>query len=378
MVEWNYSSDTKKSSGYEDILDELKSYTKEAYINLNNSEKEVMIEEIFDIYRSKNIFPITYYNEEGIVEEIKKCVDKEIVWEDKDVLNFRFNQGQSLCRFMFPNMQDVIVKNIKDNSPYHKFHDDVKLKKAIRFCLEYKNVKSPVVPSAIKDGLEMLGGNVATNFKSMNAKALYERYVPKGGIIYDYACGFGGRMIGALSSNNNYRYFGVEPNSETFDNLNRLGRYIEKATGRENIFKIYKKGSEDFKISKGEYIDFAFSSPPYFNLEVYSNEETQSCIKFPELEDWLEGYVRQTIKNIYFMLKQDCLYGVNIADFKIGNKNVNFVDEWIRISEEEGFTFIEEIHMKLQNRRGDGNGKNIRGKKEGIFMFKKSIDKCKK
>lgn len=372
MIEWNYTSQLDKSSGYEDVMDKLKTYTKEDYLSLNNDEREKMIEEIFNIYRSKNIFPITYYSENGVLEEINRCVEKDVNWDkDDDVLDFKFNQGQSLCRFLFPNMQDVVVKNVKNNSPYHKFHNDAKLKKAIKFCLEHKNVKSPAIPTAIKDGLEMLGGNVATNFKSMNAKALYERYTPKNGVIYDYSCGYGGRMLGALTSKNNYKYFGAEPNTETFNNLNKLGRYIEKATGRENIFKIYKKGSEDFKLSKGEYIDFAFSSPPYFNLEVYSDEETQSYIKFQTLETWLEGYVRETIKNIYFMLKKDCYYAVNIADFKVGKQEVEFVNEWIRISEEEGFTFVEEIHMKLQNRRGTGNGENKRGKKEGVFVFKK-------
>lgn len=372
MIQWNYYSEVEKSNGYEDVLDKLKTYTKERYMLLDDDGKENMINEVFDIYRNKNIFPITYYNEQGILKEIEKCIDKNIDWnEDNDVLDFKYNQGQSLCRFLFPNMQDVVIKNVKNNSPYYKFHDDNKLKRAIKFCLEHKSVKSPVVPSAIKDGLEMIGGNVATNFKPMNAKALYERYVPKNGIIYDFACGYGGRMLGALTSKNNYSYFGVEPNSGTFDNLNKLGNYIEQVTKRKNSFKIYKKGSEDFRLSKGEYFDFAFSSPPYFNLEVYSNENTQSYIKFPTLDKWLEGYVRKTIKNIFFMLKKDRYYAVNIADFKIGNKNVEFVDEWIRISEEEGFTFVNTIHMKLQNRRGQGNGENKRGKKEGIFVFKK-------
>ena len=40
----------------------------------------------------------------------------------------------------------------------------------------------------------------------MKAKALYEKYCPENGIIYDFACGFGGRMLGALSSKKNFKY----------------------------------------------------------------------------------------------------------------------------------------------------------------------------
>ena len=157
----------------------------------------------------------------------------------------------------------------------------------------------------------------------MNAKALYEYYVPKNGIIYDFAGGFGGRMLGALSSKNEYKYIAVEPCNETYEGLLQLGEHIESVTKRNNSFEIYKIGSEDFDYGKQGFVDFAFSSPPYFNLEVYSDEETQCYNKFNELDLWLEGYVRPTIRNIYKLLKDDGKYAVNIADFKFRNKITN-------------------------------------------------------
>ena len=369
MINWNYQSELSASSGYEDVLDKLKSYTKEEYIKSTPQRQEEIIQEVFNIYRAKNIFPITYYNDEGVKTEIQSCVDKKIEW-DGDVLNIKFNQGASLCRFMFPNLYEVECKGVKNNSPYHKFYDDHKLYRAIKFCLDHKSIAHPVVPTAIKDGLEMLGGNVATNFSPMKAKALYEKYCPANGIIYDYSCGFGGRMLGALTSENNYKYVGVEPCVETFNNLNRLGKYIEQTTHRENIFKIFCKGSEDFKL-KENAIDFAFSSPPYFNLEKYSSEDTQCYNKFPKLDKWFDGYVQPTIENIYHMLKPNRYYAVNIADFKLGNKNIEFVNRWIDISLNTGFTFVKEIPMKLQTRRGQGHNDNTFKKQEGIYLFKK-------
>lgn len=369
-MEWNYISKERQSTGYEDVISELKKWNKESFLRESEDTQKEIVESIFNIYRSKNIFPIQYLNNDGVIEEILKCVDKDVEF-DGETLNLKFNQGSSVCRFLFPNLSLVECKGVKNNSPYEKFMDDYKLKRAIDFCLRYKSSPSPVTPSGIKDGLEMLGGNVATNFKPMNAKALYEKYVPEGGIIYDFACGFGGRMLGALSSKNNYRYLGVEPNSETYDSLNILGNYIEQATGRDKIFKVYKQGSEDFMIREN-YVDFAFSSPPYFSLEKYSDEETQCYNKFPELELWFEGYVRPTIENIHKMLKPNCYYAVNIADFKVGNKMVKYVDRWIEMSKDVGFIFEKQIFMKLQTRRGEGHDEsNLRTKEEGIFVFKK-------
>ena len=72
------------------------------------------------------------------------------------------------------------------------------------------------------------------------------------------------------------------------------------------------------------------------------------------------------------MLKPNCYYAVNIADFKIGKNDIKFVDKWIEISEEIGFKYDHQIYMKLQSRRGVGHDEdNKRTKKEGIFVFKK-------
>lgn len=360
-----------EGNGYEDIYNELNPMTKEEFLQLNDDGKASVVDHIFSIYRGRNIFPITYYNEESAISEIIKCVEKNVSVSDDNYLNIKFNQGSSLCKFLFPSLHKVQCKDTNNNSPYDKFYDDEKLKKAISFCLKYKKSSIICSPSCIKDGLDMIGGNVATNFRPMVAKAIYEKYTPKNGVIYDFACGFGGRMLGALSSKNNYKYMGVEPCTETFDSLNLLGTLIEKATNRKDVFKVYKVGSEDFSGWK-ESVDFAFSSPPYFNLEKYSDEGTQCYIKFSNINDWIEGYVRPTIKNIYNMLKHDRYYAVNIADFKIGNNNINYVDKWIDISIQEGFEFKEQLYMTLQARRGNGHDEsNNRSKKEGIFVFYK-------
>lgn len=369
---WNYISEVESSNGYEDVLNELKKYNKILFKGSSIEEQAVIINNIYEIYSTKNIFPIMYYNTDGIKKEIQKCLDKDVAFEG-DILNLSFNQGSSLCRFLFPNLSTIACKKYKNNSPYEKFNDSHKLKKAISFCLNHKNTKSPVVPSGIKDGLEMLGGNVATNFKAMNAKALYEKFTPIDGIIYDFSAGFGGRMLGALSSSNNYKYIGVEPNMQTHGNLLELGKHIESVTNRSQSFKIINKGSEVFNdVRLHNKVDFAFSSPPYFNLEKYSDEDTQCYIKYPELSDWFEFYVKPTIQHIWYYLKQDAYYAVNISDFNVGKTQINFVDKWISMSEEIGFTYDRQIHMKLQTRRGSGHDEtNKKSKKEGIFIFKK-------
>lgn len=195
----------------------------------------------------------------------------------------------------------------------------------------------------------------------------------KGSMYITGNCGFGGRLLGALSSKNSYKYVGTDPCTETMYHLHQLGEYIEQVTGREDSYELHCCGSEEFKGPKNS-IDFAFSSPPYFNLEVYSDEPTQCFNKFPELEGWLEGFVRPTIQNIKHMLKPGKLYAVNIADFKVGSgKEVAYVDEWIRISTEEGMPLFDTVYLGVTARAGSAEQAAGELKKENILIFKKPL-----
>ena len=282
--------------------------------------------------------------------------------------------GTGLCRWLFPNIFDTPSAhdlNKKDaETQYKKFLNDTYLRRAIKFCYSYKN--GCPTPTAVEGGLRLVG-SAPSNFRPMNAKAVYERFCPKGGVIYDFCAGFGGRMLGALSSKNNYRYVATDPCTETMYHLHQLGEYIEQVTGREDSYELHCCGSEEFR-GPDNSIDFAFSSPPYFNLEVYSDEPTQCFNKFPELDQWLEGFVRPTIQNIKYMLKPGRYYAVNIADFKVGSgQDVAYVDEWIRISTEEGMPLFDTVYLGVTARAGSAEQAAGELKKENILVFKKPL-----
>lgn len=282
--------------------------------------------------------------------------------------------GTTLCNYLFPNLFDVPSKHDLDKKDaetlFKKFNNDAYLSRAIKFCFSYKN--GCPTPTNVMGGLRLVG-SAPTNFRPMNAKAVYERFCPEGGTVYDFCCGFGGRLLGCLSSKKNFRYVGTDPCVETMYHLHELGDYIEMVTGRDDSYELHCCGSEDFR-GPAESIDFAFSSPPYFDLEVYSTDETQCFNKFPELDQWLEGYVRATIKNIKYMLRRGCVYAVNIADFTVGGGNtVAYVDEWIRISTEEGMPLYDTVYLGVTARAGSAQQAAGELKKENILIFKKPL-----
>ena len=364
-----------QSNGYEEVIDKLKEYTADKYIALegNKEAQEAMVNEVLAIYRDVDLFPIQYYSQTGIINEIEKCINYDAKFNG-DTISCGAGVGTGLCRYLFPNLFDTPSKHdvnkIGAETMYAKFHNDDYLRRAIKFCFSYKN--GCPVPTSVEGGLRLVG-SAPSNFRPMNAKAVYERFCPEGGTIYDFCCGFGGRLLGCLTSKKNFRYVGTDPNTETMYHLHELADYIEQTTGRGDSYELHCCGSEDFK-GPANSIDFAFSSPPYFDLEIYSEEETQCFNKFPELNQWLEGYVRATIKNIAYMLKPGRFYAVNIADFKVGQGGeCAYVDEWIRISTEEGMPLYDTVYLGVTARAGSAEQAAGELKKENILIFKKTL-----
>jgi len=353
-------------TGYESVYDQLDKFTKEDY----NNDPQATIDSVFNIYRSINLVPIVYYTEKGLIEAIKKFARTSYNSVQSERLGLGNNAGQTINRFLFPNMQTAEPKGRGSNSLKDRFYNDDKLRRAIRICFEFRDGNNLVYPTALRRALELVTGENVTNFKAQNARAIVEHLCPVlWGNIYDYSCGYGGRLLGISSSNMKYNYIGVEPNTETVKNLNYLNDLIQEAVGTKGT--IVQSVSEEYQ---PEDIDLAFSSPPYFNLEKYSDEDTQCMVRYKTLDEWFDGYVAPTIQQIHRGLNREGLFATNIADYKTyGQKEpVEVVHRWIRTAEKTGFKYEGMIKMMLNTRPGVGNDKLAgREKFEGVYVFSK-------
>ncbi len=148
-----------------------------------------------------------------------------------------------------------------------------------------------------------------TNFNPVIARKIYEKYGPfKSATIFDYYCGYGSRMLGALSSPYNYNYIGIDPYKDLYLRLLVFSKWILNTLQSSSSSQLFNCGSEDFISTLTNSVDLSFSSPPYFNYETYTNCDTQSYIKFPSYDDWLNGYVLETVKNIFKYTKDGGLH----------------------------------------------------------------------
>ena len=196
---------------------------------------------------------------------------------------------------------------------------------------------------------------------------MYDKFLEKSsslfggttGTTWDMSCGFGGRLLGAIAAEVNY--IGTDPCTKTFEGLQQIK---EDWAGLNRTIELHKLGSEDFRPDKNS-IDLCFTSPPYYDWEKYSDEETQSYIKYPTKEEWIEGFLRQTLENCYYGLKKGGTLIMNVANTK---RIKNFETETTRLAMQAGFHYMDTWYLQLSTQL-KGEVGNV--KRESIFIFKK-------
>lgn len=244
-------------------------------------------------------------------------------------------------------------------TPFEVFNNDDMFMKVIEKRLKMGTFISN---AGIMKMLKMYSNTQAvSNFRPTAAAALYDKYAPNGK-VWDMSGGWGGRMLGAIISSVD-TYIVTEPSSLTHKGLTEIaGDY-----GTKKKISLSMSGSEDF-LPKKESLDLCFTSPPYFDLEKYSNEETQSYVKYGDKISWLYDFLYETFENCYYGLKDDCYMLINIADPK-KNNNISLEESTIELAKVVGFKHVDTLKLALSN----PNMKNRTSafKYEPIFVFKK-------
>lgn len=121
-----------------------------------------------------------------------------------------------------------------------------------------------------------------TQFKPTLAKFVYER--TKATRVLDFSAGWGDRLLGALATPAIKKYHGYDPNPALVEGHTAiLDRW-----GRRN-FKVVCEPAEQAKFS-GKF-DLVFSSPPFFDVETYTDAPGQSTQGRHSLNAWLVEFL---------------------------------------------------------------------------------------
>lgn len=123
----------------------------------------------------------------------------------------------------------------------------------------------------------------------------------------DISAGWGDRLLTAMSLD--MIYLGFDPN------LDLQPKYSEMIRDFGNP-KYYRVVPEPFEIQSwdSEIFDIVFSSPPYFDLEIYSEHDGQSIKTFGNVDEWLVKFLFPSLKSAFSALKTGGFFCLHIGD----------------------------------------------------------------
>lgn len=339
------------------MIDKKEIFVNESYWqNMSESELNDFAKKIFDYYR-ENGFPYYLTDYETRVKEFEqlRAFDYNSLWNG-DVIKQSMH-GLGLAWSYFPHAFNVRCND--KMTPYEAFMNDEIFMKVIRKRLK---MGTYISDSGIRKMLKIYTGvQGVSNFRPTAAACIYNRYA-KGGVVWDMSGGWGGRLLGAIIAGVG-SYIATEPSTLTYNGLRKIG----ESFGNGINWEIYPLGSEEFSPIYG-MVDLCFTSPPYFDLEKYADEATQSFVKFSTKSAWVEGFLRPTFINCYNSLKPEKYMLINIADIK-GKYNISLEQETLRVAEEVGFKHIGQHYLALSNINLRDKDKKF--KYEPIFIFQK-------
>jgi hypothetical protein len=331
--------------------------TPDIFKSLSGYEQGKYIESAFKVYRMRG-FPYIFLSESKLKKLAYTFKNFVPIIENKTIKQCTI--GSNFCEYFFPHIYEA--SRYDRSSPMSLWNNDDRLKKFIKNRLSYSGLND----ISIRRGLKLTGGGVS-NFKSSVAKHVYQTYLPDSGITYDFSAGYGSRLLGFLASGKRGKYIGVDPLVNTCSGLRNLYDFWAKNIDQDSSIEINNVCAEDFILSNNS-VDLAFSCPPYYDLERYSADETQSYKRYETYKEWLEKFWKPVVTNCYLGLKNNGYFIYVVNNYL--NYNLEADMEVICLS--NGFIKIDEIKVPL-SMMFQKKELNKNFKYERMFIFKKGI-----
>jgi 16S rRNA G966 N2-methylase RsmD len=266
----------------------------EKFLNIKNSLRNISDEEFEVIITTlaselENISFNYSYSDPDLLKDWNSLIK----WNARiDTMASTQRVGMKLCEHFFPNFFDI---ENKDGNSFKSLWTADKLEKVLRW-----NRKSHSTPylSELRRGI-YFNYNLAksTMYRPQMAKMVVTNLGAKR--VLDPCAGWGGRMLGTIAAGAEYVAF--EPNTETYEGLLNLSKFL----GIQDKVRIIKDSALEMdKYDIGEF-DLILTSPPYFDLEVYSHEDTQSIKGCDTYSIWVNNFLKPLIELSISHMKVD-------------------------------------------------------------------------
>jgi hypothetical protein len=183
---------------------------------------------------------------------------------------------------------------------------------------------------------------ICSQFKPNVAKLIYDFYVDslptefresanKVETVLDFSMGWGDRLCGFYASNAK-KYIGIDPRTENHPIYNEQKAFYEDKLKKQKETVFIESPAEDADLTNYENsVDLIFTSPPYFSVERYSYDDTQSWVRHKNIDRWNTEFLHKALNNVLTTLKSGGLLMVNISDVNASSQGTKGGKQWLKI-----------------------------------------------
>jgi hypothetical protein len=289
---------------------------------------------ILDKLEKLRNYKTVFLNRNPVTKNLNKFNGKLVIFKEEYKKN---KELYNITDYFSQYCRVKCVNNLKSKeSPFTYFKKHKK--KIFEELADTKDGKNNV---GYDDFLEYMYQNTkqCTNFNTTVMMALLKLFKPNR--FLDPSAGWGDRLISAIAYG--CEYTGVDPSECMNPIYHNIIQELVPSDKRDN-YKIIQNGFESTRIEPN-YYDLVFTSPPFFDFEVYekTQNQAQSIEKFNTLELWLKGFLLPLTEKSYNALKIGGDFGIYISDYT----GVSFTKEMFKyISENiKGFKYQGDIHF---------------------------------
>jgi hypothetical protein len=271
----------------------------------------------------------------------RQTEDIDLTYKGNSVYFTPSNKGQKVSN-QFTQEQRMCCGYHNGNSPMVEWQHPNKNHSFLRclFGILKDEVKARGLNNSVLYRALKMHTYMASQFKPELALALYNFFGAKN--ILDFSAGWGDRLVGFLASNAE-SYIGIDPNTKLHEPYQQIVNFCH--TNKKTKFLCTPAEDADLTDVK---VDFVFTSPPYFDIERYSEEDTQSWKRYRNPQQWIKSFLFPTLTKCYEALEGGGRIAVNIAD----KRGLDICSPMLKHMESLGATYEGVLGYKMQKRNG--------------------------
>lgn len=248
-------------------------------------------------------------------------------------------------------------------SAYEYFHDDNHLYRMLARAPRFWPNRRCWAPQAVRNLVRIYAGGRVANFRPVVARQIVAEFSREGDTVLDFSSGYGGRFLACASLNR--RYIGIDPAAKQIQGARAMWRDLRRLIAVDAQF-LQGCAEDVLPEQQTRSVDLIFSSPPFFNLEIYSDEPTQSSHRYRTYSLWRTAFLRAVIDESRRVLRRGGVFAMHTPAehvHSLGTDAMNFASRCF------AFHRRVEVEMPARPLQRAGNGKARRV--EPIIVFRK-------